>query len=62
MIELTKMNGKKFTVNCDLIETVEDTPDTVITLVTGKKLIVMESRQDVKSLVSIYKKEIFRNV
>lgn len=56
------MNGKKFTVNCDLIETVEDTPDTVITLVTGKKLIVMESRQDVKSLVSIYKKEIFRNV
>lgn len=51
MIELTRMNGTTFTVNADLIEMLEETPDTVITLTTGKKLIVKESRQDVRNLV-----------
>lgn len=59
LIELTRMNGKKFTLNCELIEKVEDTPDTVITLSSGKMFIVKESRQDVKNLVLLYKKEIF---
>lgn len=58
MIELTRMNGTTFTVNADLIEMLEETPDTVITLTTGKKLIVKESRQDVRNLVILYKKEI----
>ncbi|MDD6208152.1 MAG: flagellar FlbD family protein [Clostridiales bacterium] len=58
MIELTRMNGTTYTVNADLIEMVEETPDTVITLTTGKKLIVKESRQDVRNLVILYKKEI----
>lgn len=53
------MNGKKFTLNCELIEKVEDTPDTVITLISGKMYIVKESRQDVKNLVLLYKKDIF---
>ena len=35
MIDVTKMNGSKVTVNTDLIETVEEMPDTVITLTTG---------------------------
>ena len=61
MIDLTKMNGRTFTLNCDLIETVEETPDTVITLVSGKKLLVMENRQDIKNLVLLYKKEMFSN-
>ena len=59
MIELTKLNGKEFSVNPDLIEIVESTPDTVITLTTGRKLIVKESRQEVKNLVKSYGKEIF---
>lgn len=62
MIELTKMNGAKFTLNCELIEKIEDTPDTVITLSTGKVYIVKESRQDVKNLVLLYKKEIFSKI
>ena len=37
MIDVTKMNGGSITVNADLIETVEETPDTIITLTTGKK-------------------------
>ncbi len=62
MIELTKLNDIKFTVNAELIEMVEEVPDTVITLTTGKKIFVKESRQNVKNLVILYKQEIFRNV
>ncbi|MBP3703870.1 MAG: flagellar FlbD family protein [Lachnospiraceae bacterium] len=59
MIDVTRMNGKNFSINCDLIETVEETPDTVITLTTGKKFIVKESRQDIKNLVKLFKREIY---
>lgn len=59
MIEVTKYNGDKITLNSDLIEVVEETPDTVITLTTGRKIIVKESRQDVKNLVKSYRKDIF---
>lgn len=51
MIEVTKMNGTKVIINQDLIEIVEETPDTVISFTTGRKLIVKESRQDIKNLV-----------
>ena len=59
MIEVTKLNGIKFLVNPHLFETVEETPDTVITLTTGKKIIVKESRQEIKNLVKLYRKDIF---
>ena len=59
MIEVTKLNGSKILINDDLIETVEETPDTVISLTTGKKLIVKESRQDIKNLVKSFRKEIY---
>lgn len=59
MIDVTRMNGKQFTLNSDLIETIEETPDTVLTLTTGKKIIVKESRQKLKNLVKLYRKEIF---
>lgn len=57
MIEVTKMNGSGVTINSDLIETVEETPDTVVTLTTGKKIIIKESRQQVKNLVKSFKRE-----
>lgn len=59
MIEVTKINGQKVLVNPDLIELVEETPDTVMTLTTGRKIIVKESRQEVKNLVKLYRKDIF---
>ena len=59
MIDLTRINDSEFTLNADLIESIEEVPDTVITLTTGKKIFVKESRQQVKSLVKIYKREIF---
>lgn len=59
MIDVTKLNGKEITVNADLIEFVEETPDTVVTLTTGKKIIIKESRQEVKNLVKSFKRECF---
>ena len=58
MIEVTRLNGTQILVNADLIELVEETPDTVITFTTGRKIIVKESIQQIKSLVKSYKREI----
>ena len=59
MRKVTKINGVRVLVNPDLIELVEETPDTVLTLTTGKKIIVKESRQEIKNLVILYRKDIF---
>lgn len=61
MIELTKLNGSTFMLNPDLIESIEENPDTVITLVNGKKFLVKERRQEVKNLVISYKRDIYVN-
>lgn len=58
MIELTKLNETVIMINEDYIEVIEETPDTVITMTTGRKLIVKESRQEIKNLVKSYKHEI----
>lgn len=62
MIELTRINGTEISINPELIEIIETTPDTVITLTTGRKFIVKESRQEVKNLVLSYKREIYANL
>jgi len=59
LIEVTKLNGQKILVNPHLLEIVEETPDTVVTLTTGRKIIVKESRQEIKNLVKLYRKDIF---
>lgn len=58
VINLTRLNDIPFTLNCELIETIEEVPDTVITLVNGKKIFVKESRQNVVNLVKLFKKEV----
>jgi len=62
MIELTRLNDTKFTLNADLIETVEEVPDTVITLTTGKKVFVKENRYEIRTLVVRYKQEVFNKI
>ena len=47
MIELTRLNGRPLVVNCDLIKYVESAPDTMLTLVTGEKIVVRESCAEV---------------
>lgn len=58
MIEVTRINGKKIIINAEKIETIEATPDTVLTLENGKKIIVKEGCQEVKNLVLSYKRDI----
>lgn len=58
MVTVTRFNGTKVTLNCLLIETIEQTPDTVITLTTGKKIIVIEKADDVISLIQDFLKSI----
>jgi flagellar protein FlbD len=58
MIPVTRLNGSKLTINALLIETVEETPDTLITLTTGKKYIVTESLSDVVELTTAYMRQI----
>ena len=43
MIEVTRLNGKKMIVNGDHIEKIDSTPDTIISLISGRKLLVKES-------------------
>ncbi len=61
MIEVTRLNGTKLMVNAEQIEFVEETPDTVISFLSGKKIIVKERRQEIQNLVILYKKEIYRD-
>lgn len=48
---MTRLNGSEFLLNPTLIETVEATPDTVISLTTGKKLVIRESVEQVKTQI-----------
>ncbi len=47
VIQLTRLNGNPIALNSDLIKFVENAPDTVITLITGEKIIVRENSEDV---------------
>lgn len=62
MIKVTKLNGKEFVLNCENIETVEKTPDTVISLENGNKYVVTETVDEVIEKVVEYKKKIHNSV
>ena len=59
MIPITLLNDHTTFVNAELIEFVESTPDTLITLTTGKKLMVKESVEEIVKAVRVYKRDIF---
>jgi len=56
VIYLTRLNGEKIMVNVDMLEMLEETPDTVVTLTTGKKFVVKESAQQIREqVIAFYK-------
>lgn len=59
MIELTRLNGTSFFLNAEIIETVESTPDTMISLFTGKKYIVQENTDEVLKKIILYKRQAY---
>jgi len=58
MIRLTRLNHIPLIVNSDLIEHIEMTPDTVITLTTGQKMVVLEAADDVVDAIVRYRRAI----
>jgi flagellar protein FlbD len=58
MIVVSRLNGERFGINAEHIERVEETPDTVLTLLDGKKYIVQESLSEVLDLVVSYRARI----
>ncbi len=58
MITLTRLSGSVFVLNSDLIERVDATPDTVVTLVDGKKYVVTESLDEIVDLVRSHRGEV----
>lgn len=62
MIHLTRLNNQPLVVNADLIKFIENSPDTVITLLTGEKLIVRESVEEVLDRVGDFYRRFYRRV
>lgn len=60
MIALTRLNHASLVVNCELIEHIETTPDTVLTMTTGQKITVLESTDEVVRRVIEYRQRIYR--
>jgi flagellar protein FlbD len=58
MIDLTRLNGHRMVVNCDLIKFAEATPDTTLSLVTGEKLIVLESCDQLIERILTYRSQV----
>lgn len=58
MVILTKLNNQMFTVNSDLIETLEETPDTVVVMTTGNKYVVKETPQEIIDKIVQFKRRI----
>jgi flagellar protein FlbD len=59
MIKLTRLNHSPLIVNSDLIEHIEVTPDTVVTLTSGQKLIVLETAEEIVERVVAFRRSIF---
>lgn len=58
MIKVTRLNGDRFYLNAVLIETIEEKPDTILTLTNGKKIIVREKAPEVADLIKAYMQSI----
>jgi flagellar protein FlbD len=58
MIQLTRLNNHPLVINSDLIKSIESAPDTVLTLVTGEKIIVLESSDDVLEKIVDFRRRI----
>lgn len=59
MIKVTRLDHSELVVNAELIETIEATPDTVITLTGGKKLVVSEDVEEVVRRVMEYRRHAY---
>lgn len=59
MIRLTRLNKSEIMINSDLIQYVEETPDTIITLTNGQKIVVIEPAAEIAKKIVEFKRRIF---
>ncbi len=62
MIKVKQLNGKELVINAELISHIETTPNTIITLTTGNKIVVCDTADEVMEKVMEYKRNIVRPV
>src|ERR1700728_2744310 len=62
MVTLTRLNGSLMVLNSDLVKTAEASPDTMLTLINGEKLIVREQLEEVVERVLIYRARLLATV
>lgn len=62
MIQLTRLNNTVITINSDLIKFVEQSPDTVITLLNGEKILVRESVPEILERVVEFRRRVLNGV
>jgi flagellar protein FlbD len=62
MIQLTRLNGHPLVLNSDLVKTIENTPDTVITLVNGEKIVIRETGEQILEQIVEFRRRILRGL
>ncbi len=62
MIRLTRLNRQPLVVNSDLIKFVEQSPDTLLTLITGEKIVVQETPEEVLALLVIFRRSVLQGL
>jgi flagellar protein FlbD len=62
MIQLTRLNNKSLVVNSDLIKFIEQSPDTLITLITGEKIVVLEKPDEVLNRIIGFRRAVLEGL
>jgi len=62
VIQLTRLNNKPLFVNSDLIKFVEQSPDTLITLISGEKLVVRETLEEICSRIIVFRRAVLQGL
>ena len=62
MIQLTRLNNKPLMVNSDLIKFIEQSPDTLVTLISGEKIVVLEQAEEVRNRIIDFRRSVLRAV
>jgi flagellar protein FlbD len=62
MIQLTRLNSKPMMVNSDVIKFVEQSPDTLVTLLTGEKIVVLEKPEEILARIIDFRRSVLRGL
>jgi flagellar protein FlbD len=62
MIQLTRLNNRPLTLNSELIKFIEQSPDTVVTLITGEKIVVLENASEILARIIDFRRLVLRGL